>query len=136
MPATTLPLSLLTRFHVGSMRRSISGCSDQLSLPTALARRRAEVTVQPAALYVDYGDVLTSAGTASAIDACLHIVRSQLGSAAAATVARNLVVAPHRDGDQAHLDHELTVDDLAAHARMSRRNCTRRFAAATGTTAS
>ena len=92
--------------------------------------------MQPAALYVDHGDVLTSAGTASAIDACLHIVRSQLGSAAAATVARNLVVAPHRDGDQAHLDHELTLDDLAAHARMSRRNCTHRFAAVTGTTAS
>ena len=59
-----------------------------------------------------------------------------MDSAAAATVARNPVVAPHRDGDQAHLDHELTVDDLAAHARMSRRNCTRRFADATGTTAS
>ncbi len=124
-----------------------------------LARRRPEVKVQPAALYVDHGDVLTSAGTASAIDACLHIVRSHLGSAAAATVARSLVVAPHRDGDQAqyidrpipqpggvghlgptidwalaHLDHELTVDDLAAHARMSRRNFTRRFAEATGTT--
>lgn len=59
-----------------------------------------------------------------------------MDSAAAATVARNLVVAPHRDGDQVHLDHELTVDDLAAHARMSRRNCTHRLAAATGTTAS
>jgi transcriptional regulator GlxA family with amidase domain len=124
-----------------------------------LARRRPEVQVQPAALYVDHGDVLTSAGTASAIDACLHIVRSHLGSAAAATVARNLVVAPHREGDQAqyvarpmpqpggvghlgptidwaqaHLDQPLTVDELAAHARMSRRNFTRRFAEVTGTT--
>lgn len=124
-----------------------------------LARRRPEVRVDPGALYLDHGDVLTSAGTASAIDACLHIVRSQLGSAAAATVARNLVVAPHREGDQAqyvdrpmpqpggvghlaptmdwalaHLDHPLTVDELATHARMSRRNFTRRFAEVTGTT--
>jgi transcriptional regulator GlxA family with amidase domain len=124
-----------------------------------LARRRPEVRVDPAALYLDHGDVLTSAGTASAIDACLHIVRSHLGSAAAATVARNLVVAPHREGDQAqyvdrpmpqpggvghlgptidwaltHLDQPLTVDELATHARMSRRNFSRRFAEVTGTT--
>lgn len=124
-----------------------------------LARRRPEVNVQASALYVDHGDVLTSAGTASAIDACLPIVRSHLGSAAAAIVARNLVVAPHRDGDQAqyvdrpmpqpdgvghlgptidwalaHLDQELTVDDLADHSRMSRRNFARRFAEVTGTT--
>lgn len=124
-----------------------------------LALRSPQVKVSPAALYVDHGDVLTSAGTASAIDACLHIVRSHLGSAAAATVARNLVVAPHRDGDQAqyvvrpmpqpggvghlgptidwalaHLEQPLSVDDLAAHAQMSRRNFTRRFAEVTGTT--
>lgn len=124
-----------------------------------LARRRPEVRVNAAALYLDHGDVLTSAGTASAIDACLHIVRSHLGSSAAATVARHLVVAPHREGDQAqyvdrpmpepggvghlgptidwalaHLDQRLSVDDLAAHARMSRRNFTRRFAEVTGTT--
>lgn len=124
-----------------------------------LARRRPEVTVTPAALYRDHGDVLTSAGTASAIDACLSIVRSHLGATAAATVARHLVVAPHREGDQAqyverpmpeaggvgdlgptidwalaHLEERLSVDDLAAHAGMSRRNFTRRFAEVTGTT--
>ncbi|NYI78531.1 GlxA family transcriptional regulator [Nocardioides panzhihuensis] len=124
-----------------------------------LARRRPAVTVTPAALYRDHGDVLTSAGTASAIDACLSIVRSHLGSAAAATVARHLVVAPHRDGDQAqyvarpipeaggvgdlgptidwalaHLDAHLFVDDLADRAGMSRRNFTRRFTEVTGTT--
>ena len=124
-----------------------------------LARRRPEVRVNAAALYLDHGDVLTSAGTASAIDACLHIVRSHLGSSAAATIARHLVVAPHREGDQAqyvdrpmpepggvghlgstidwslaNLDQRLSVDDLAAHARMSRRNFTRRFAEVTGTT--
>jgi transcriptional regulator GlxA family with amidase domain len=124
-----------------------------------LQRRRPEVKVDAAALYVEHGDVLTSAGTASAIDACLHIVRSHLGSTAAATVARHLVVAPHREGDQAqyiarpvpepegaghlgstldwalaHLDQRLSVDILAARAGMSRRHFTRRFADATGST--
>lgn len=124
-----------------------------------LERRRPAVNVNASALYLDHGDVLTSAGTASAIDACLYIVRSHLGSAAAAAVARQLVVAPHREGDQAqyvdrpmpepggvghlgptidwalaNLDQRLSVDDLAVHARMSRRNFTRRFAEATGTT--
>jgi transcriptional regulator GlxA family with amidase domain len=124
-----------------------------------LQRRRPQVNVNAAALYVEHGDVLTSAGTASAIDACLHIVRSHLGSTAAATVARHLVVAPHREGDQAqyiarpmpdpagvghlgptidwalaHLDERLSVDVLAAHAGMSRRNFTRRFAEITGST--
>jgi transcriptional regulator GlxA family with amidase domain len=124
-----------------------------------LRRRRPGVRVEAAALYVDHGDVLTSAGTASAIDACLHVVRSHLGSAAAATVARHLVVAPHREGDQAqyvdrpmpepggaghlgptlewalaHLDEPLSVDLLAARAGLSRRHFTRRFAEVTGTT--
>ncbi|MFI5959921.1 helix-turn-helix domain-containing protein [Cryptosporangium sp. NPDC051539] len=57
--------------------------------------------MNPSALYLDHGDVLTSAGTASSIDACLHVLRTVLGSAAASTVARHLVVAPHRDGGQA-----------------------------------
>lgn len=124
-----------------------------------LARRRPAVRVDPAALYLDHGDVLTSAGTASALDACLHLVRRHLGATAAAAVARHLVVAPHRDGDQAQyverpmpevggvghlgptldwaladLSRPLSVDDLAAHARMSRRNFTRRFTEVAGTT--
>ncbi|WP_286928537.1 MULTISPECIES: GlxA family transcriptional regulator [Aeromicrobium] len=124
-----------------------------------LRTRRPGLSVNPAALYLDHGDVLTSAGTASAIDACLHVVRTRLGSEAAATVARQLVVAPHREGDQAQyvtrpmpepggvgdlaptidwalsrLDEPLSVDDLAAHARMSRRNFTRRFVELTGST--
>ncbi|NKX56621.1 GlxA family transcriptional regulator [Arthrobacter mobilis] len=124
-----------------------------------LARRRPAVTVTDSALYLDHGDVLTSAGTASAIDACLYLVRKHLGSAAAAKIARHLVVAPHREGDQAQYVHRpvpepggtghlgatldwaiarlgqpLTVEELAAHAGMSRRNFTRRFAEATGTT--
>ncbi len=124
-----------------------------------LADRRAGVRVDPVALYLDHGDVLTSASTASALDACLHIVRARLGAAAAATVARHLVIAPHREGNQAqyvdrpmpepggvghlgptldwalaHLDLPLSVDELAARAGMSRRNFTRRFAEVTGTT--
>nr|WP_244963979.1 DJ-1/PfpI family protein [Pseudoclavibacter helvolus] len=66
-----------------------------------LAARHPDIDVQPAALYLDHGDVLTSAGTASGIDACLHIVRTRLGSEVANQVARHLVVAPHREGGQA-----------------------------------
>ncbi|MEW1981881.1 helix-turn-helix domain-containing protein [Citricoccus sp. NPDC079358] len=114
--------------------------------------------VQNAALYIDHGDVLTSAGTASALDACLHIVRTRLGSAAAASVARHLVIAPHREGDQAqyvdrplpghegagpvaeamdwalaHLDEQLDVAGMAERAHMSTRNFARRFREVTGT---
>ena len=125
---------------------------------TQLAAMCPAVEVRDAALYLDHGDVLTSAGTASALDACLHIVRTRLGTAAAASVARRLVVAPHRDGDQAqyvarpipgedaagpisevmewalgNLDRPLGVADLAGRANMSVRNFTRRFREATGT---
>ena len=124
-----------------------------------LQQRRSAVHVDASALYLDHGDVLTSAGTASALDACLHVVRTRLGSAAANEVARYLVVAPHRDGDQAqfvqrpvpdlpsagqigttmqwalaNLDSDLAVDRLAERARMSRRNFTRRFVDEVGVT--
>ncbi|MFB6600807.1 GlxA family transcriptional regulator [Streptomyces diastaticus] len=122
-----------------------------------LAGRYPNVDVQADALYLDHGDVLTSAGTASGLDACLHLVRGRLGSAAAATVARHLVIAPHREGDQAqyidrpvpddaagpiggtitwalaNLDQRLSVTELAAHAHMSTRNFSRRFYETTGT---
>lgn len=125
----------------------------------ALAARHPDVAVDPSVLYIDHGDVLTSAGTASAIDACLHLVRTRLGAAAANQVARHLVVAPHREGGQAqyidrplasrpsddpisrvlewalsHLDESLTVERLAAAAHMSRRTFIRAFQASTGTT--
>ncbi|MGV0869805.1 GlxA family transcriptional regulator [Corynebacterium kalidii] len=125
----------------------------------ALAARHPEVPVDASALYIDHGDVLTSAGTASGIDACLHIVRDRLGSAVAAQIARHIVIAPHREGGQAqyirqplpsvpgeddlsatsrwaleNLDRPLGVDDLAAHARMSPRHFARRFRATTGIT--
>lgn len=123
-----------------------------------LARSFPRVQVAADALYMDHGDVLTSAGTASGLDACLHFVRTQLGAEHAAAVAQKLVIAPHRDGGQAqyfrrpmptpsehgpmsdllewivaNLEHSLTVETLAARTQMSTRNFTRRFREATGT---
>ncbi|MGH3325661.1 MAG: helix-turn-helix domain-containing protein [Streptomyces sp.] len=66
-----------------------------------LRRRHPRVHVEENPLYVDDGDVLTSAGSAAAIDLCLHIVRRDHGSAVAGEIGRRLVVAPHREGDQA-----------------------------------
>ncbi|ASO22075.1 transcriptional regulator GlxA family with amidase domain [Actinoalloteichus hoggarensis] len=124
----------------------------------SLAARHPLVTVDPDVLYVDDGDVLTSAGKAAAVDLCLHLVRSDHGSAVANTIARSLVVPPHRTGGQAQfvtapvpaedtrplagllpwaarrLDRPLTVADLARQANMSPRNLGRHFRAATGTT--
>lgn len=123
-----------------------------------LSERYPAVQVLPDPLYIDLGDVLTSAGTASALDACLHIVRERLGTEAATTIARRAVIAPHRDGGQAqyierpvpvrkedslgmtldwalaNLDQQLDVQTLANHANMSARNFTRRFTESIGTT--
>lgn len=123
-----------------------------------LAARYPRVEVDPDVLYVDGGRVLTSAGKAAAMDLCLHLVRLDHGSSIANTVARRLVVPPHRDGGQAQfvttpvpapdnhplaelfpwvmerLDHPLTVEDLARRASMSSRNLGRHFKAVTGTT--
>lgn len=63
-----------------------------------LARRHPKATVDPDVLYVDNGDVLTSAGKAAAMDLCLHLVRLDHGSANANKIARRLVIPPHRDG--------------------------------------
>lgn len=124
----------------------------------ALAARYPRVEVDPDVLYVDNGNVLTSAGKAAAMDLCLHLVRLDHGSAIANTVARRLVVPPHRAGGQAQfvttpvpaqddhplaellpwvmerLDHPLTVEDLARRANMSSRNLGRHFRSVTGTT--
>jgi transcriptional regulator GlxA family with amidase domain len=124
-----------------------------------LAARHPGVTVDAGVLYLDHGDVLTSAGTASGIDACLHVVRTRLGAEAANKVARSLVVAPHREGGQAQfierpvaprsttdpiatamawaladLGEDLAVDRLAAAAHLSRRTFVRAFRDSTGTT--
>ncbi|MFJ2582813.1 helix-turn-helix domain-containing protein [Kitasatospora aureofaciens] len=124
----------------------------------ALAARYPRVAVDPDVLYVDNGSVLTSAGKAAAMDLCLHLVRLDHGAAAANTVARRLVVPPHRDGGQSQfvttpvpapenhplaelfpwvlerLDQPLTVEDLARQARMSSRHLGRHFRSVTGTT--
>ncbi|MGP0031825.1 MAG: GlxA family transcriptional regulator [Acidimicrobiales bacterium] len=124
-----------------------------------LARRYPGVTVDPGVLYVDDGDILTSAGSAASLDLCLHVVRRDYGTEIATQLARQLVVPPQRDGGQAqfierplttlegshlfaetvtwleqHLDEPLRVSDLAARAAMSPRTFARRFRAATGTT--
>jgi len=118
-----------------------------------LARRYPEIDVRPDVLYVDEGDVLTSAGKTAAIDLCLHLVRRDLGAAAANAVARSLVVPAHRSGGQAQyitspagprspdglaptlewararLDQPITVRDLAGHAGLSTRQLARRMQA-------
>ena len=66
-----------------------------------LARRYPKVMVDPGVLYVDEGDVLTSAGSAASIDLCLHVVRQDYGTEIATQLARQLVVPPQRDGGQA-----------------------------------
>ncbi|MFJ2561474.1 MULTISPECIES: helix-turn-helix domain-containing protein [unclassified Streptomyces] len=123
-----------------------------------LARRFPRAMVEPDVLYVDADPVITSAGTASGIDACLHIVRKEQGPEVANRIARRMVVPPHRDGGQAqyverplpksscdtvgevlvwmeeHLDQEVTVEQLATRAHMSPRTFARRFQQETGTT--
>ena len=114
------------------------------------------VALNPDVLFVDNGDVLTSAGNAAGIDLCLHLVRRDHGAEVAARCARRGVVAPFRDGGQSQfierplpevtdagtgptrewaigrLSEPLTLAELAEHARMSVRTFTRRFRAETG----
>ncbi len=114
--------------------------------------------LDPRALYVDDGNIITSAGTAAGIDACLHLVRRELGTAIATKIARRMVVPPQRDGGQQQFVEmpipECTADSLAPvltwvldnigeqhsaaslakRAMMSDRTFARRFSAETGTT--
>ena len=124
-----------------------------------LAALYPSVRVDPRVLYVDDGQVLTSAGAASALDLALHIVRLDHGAEVANAVARQLVVPPHRDGGQAqyvempvppspgpdplgatlawaldHLAEPISVEDLAARALQSPRTFARHFRATVGTT--
>ncbi len=123
------------------------------------AARYPAVKLDPTALYVDDGDVLTSAGLSAGLDLCLHLVRRELGARAAAELARWNVTAPHREGGQAQYipDHSsahevasglaatlawaiaepeaaVDVSALAAHALMSERTFIRRFKAEVGIT--
>jgi len=124
-----------------------------------LADRYPEVVVDADVLFIDGGDILTSAGSAASIDLCLHLIRQDHGSDVAARIARDLVVPPYREGGQAqyvdtplpradttdlfadtivwaqeHLDEPITVTTLAARSAVSRRTFARRFTATTGTT--
>lgn len=123
------------------------------------AARYPRIELQRDVLYVDDGRITTSAGTAAALDCCLHLLRRAHGAEIANRVARRLVVAPHRQGGQAqyieqplpvsaqddrlaavlawalaHLDEPHSLDALAERALMSRRTFTRRFRDSTGTT--
>lgn len=117
-----------------------------------LAARFPAVQVDPDVLYVDHGDVATSAGAGAGIDLCLHLVRADHGAGYAAHIARNMVMPPHREGGQlqysapphpaqfdgslapllewitGRLGEPMTIDDLAARAGVSRRSLARRFA--------
>ena len=122
-----------------------------------LAQQYPGVTVDPDVLYVDEGQVSTSAGIAAGIDLCLHLVRTDLGQVRASMIARRMVVPPHRDGGQAqYIEHALplrgeglapvydyvltqlekpfSIQDLADVATMSKRTFIRKFTAETGTT--
>lgn len=121
-----------------------------------LQRRFPKARVNPDVLFVDDGRIITSAGTSAGIDASLHLVRRELGSAVANTIARNMVVPPQRDGGQRQyidkpvsdcqddtfsellehltdrLDEPHTVSSLAGRVHMSTRSFSRRFVAETG----
>ena len=125
----------------------------------AFGARFPTVEIDQSVLYVDDGDILTSAGSAASIDLCLHVVRTDFGAEIATQLARRLVVQPHRDGGQAqhvdtpmpdapaaepladtlawlieHLDEEITVAGLAERTATSPRSFARHFLAATGST--
>src|SRR6266536_2937905 len=165
------PNPLLAALRAAAARgtRLISICTGAFALAWAglLDGRRATTHWRSAAqlaarfpsLSVDDGDILTSAGVAAGLDLCLHVVRQDHGAAAAASIARWTVVAPHRDGGQAQfierpiaepddtaslsatltwalerLGERLDLARLADHACVSPRTFSRRFRAETGTT--
>jgi AraC family transcriptional activator FtrA len=174
---TDYPPAVLTALREASARGSIlmSVCSGAFLLGAAglldgrlctthwrhaalFADRFPQAKLDPDVLYVDDGDIITSAGTAAGIDACLHLVRRELGSGPAAAIARRMVVPPQRDGGQRqfvelpipertgdslepvltwmleNLATDHTVAALANRAQMSERTFARRFVGETGTT--
>ena len=171
-PVPTATLDALRRAHARGARL-VSICSGAFVLAATglldgeevathwryadtLRRLHPRVVVNERVLYVGHDRLWTSAGSAAGIDLCLHLVRSDHGSAIANQVARRLVVAAHRDGGQAqfieqpvaavgddrldqamqwamgHLGERISVAQMAAHAFMSPRNFSRRFRTATG----
>lgn len=116
-----------------------------------LQTRFPRIQVDPDVLYVDHGDLATSAGAGAGIDLCLHLVRNDHGAGYAAQVARHLVMPPHREGGQAQyatpptapdpppslagllgwigegLDEPITLEDMADRLHISSRTLARRF---------
>jgi transcriptional regulator GlxA family with amidase domain len=153
-------LSVCTGAFVLGMAGLLDGrrCTTHWRYAAELAARFPEAQVDPDVLYVDADPVITSAGSAAGLDACLHLMRKEFGAQVASTVARRMVVPPHRDGGQAqfvrtplpevsadtlaplldwlgqHLERPLSVAELAAQAHMSPRTFARRFRDETGTT--
>lgn len=133
-------------------------CTTHWRYTRELAERFPLARVVPEVLYVDAGQIITSAGTAAGLDACLHLWRQEHGSRVASAVARRMVVPPQRDGGQAqyiarvvpdceaetlgplltwileNLDADLGIEELARRSHMSPRTFARRFRAETGTT--
>ncbi|KHD75934.1 GlxA family transcriptional regulator [Actinoplanes utahensis] len=133
-------------------------CTTHWRHTDALAERFPRAKVDPGVLYVVDDNILTSAGTAAGIDAGLHLIREEQGSAVAAQIARRMVVPPHRDGGQAQfietpmpsiscetlqpllthvletLDRAHTVDTMSDLVHMAPRTFARRFRAETGAT--
>ncbi|WP_227980568.1 GlxA family transcriptional regulator [Nocardia spumae] len=124
----------------------------------ALLERYPHLRLDPGVLYIDDGQILTSAGTMAGMDLCIHLIRKDLGAAVANATARGLVVPPHRAGGQAQylrapvpvdaadpglaatlqwalarLDSVLTIGDLAKHSGLGERTLARRFHAELGT---
>jgi transcriptional regulator GlxA family with amidase domain len=175
-PDAPLPAAVLSGIRSSHARgaRLVSICTGAFTLAAAgvldgrpatthwqetarLQRLYPQIDVLPTRLYVDDGDVLTSAGVTAGVDLCLHIIRKDHGAAAANARARGLVAPPRRAGGQAqfverfrptasgddlavvrswmleNLDHRQTLDALAHRASMSRRTFIRRFQQETGT---
>jgi len=132
-------------------------CTTHWTYAGELAARFPAARVDPDVLYVDSDRVLTSAGTAAGIDACLYLIRKEFGSRVANRLARRMVMPPHREGGQrqyvdqpvpcevdtlaetlewmlGHLGEDLSVDQLAERAHLSSRTFARRFRSETGTT--
>ncbi|MEV4335094.1 helix-turn-helix domain-containing protein [Streptomyces sp. NPDC049597] len=133
-------------------------CTTHWRYTEELARRHPRALVESDVLYVDEDPVITGAGTAAGVDTCLHLVRKEHGSTVANAIARRMVAPPHREGGQrqyrerphpregtgsltplldwieAHLDQNLTVEDMARHAHLSPRTFARHFQQETGTT--
>jgi transcriptional regulator GlxA family with amidase domain len=171
-----VPGTVLTALRTAHGRgaRIVSVCSGAFALAAAglldgrpatthwqvsdrLRRQYPSIDVQPNRLFIDDGDILTSAGVTAGIDLCLHLIRIDHGAAASNARARALVAPPRRTGGQAqyvdqlrsqpssdelatlrewmldHMAQAVTVDDLAARAHMSRRTLVRHFRNDTGT---